>query len=476
MSNVTIRGTRENRQVSRSAIDQLAASLKGTLLEPGQPGYNEARTIWNAMIDRNPALIVRCGNAADVAAAVRFARENDLLLGVRGGGHNIGGNGICEGGVQIDFSALNSVQVDAQARRARVEPGATLADVDRETQRYGLAVPVGINSTTGIAGLTLGGGFGWISRKYGLTIDSLASAEVVTADGRLRRVNSLQEPDLFWAIRGGGGNFGVVTSFEFQLHPLGPDVVAGLIVHPFKDARAVLQSYREACARMPDDLTCWVVMRKAPPLPFLPAEVHGTEVVVLAVCYIGDPAQSEKVLAPLRAIGKPIAEQIGTVPFTGWQAGFDALLTPGARNYWKSVDFAELSDGALSAMLDGVSRLPDPQCEIFIAQMGGATARVPSDATPFAHRSAPFAMNVHARWNDPARDADCVAWARRVYENVRPHAIEGVYVNFLTAEEGDRVQPAYGDNYDRLVDIKNLYDPTNLFRLNQNIRPTAAYV
>ncbi len=473
MQTVRIRGLEEDREISRSALDQLRSEISGSLLEPGAPGYDDARSIWNGMVDRRPGLMVRCASAGDVVAAVRFARDHELLVAVRGGGHNIAGNAVCNGGLQINLSAMRAVRVDADARTVRVEPGATLADLDRETQRFGLAVPVGINSTTGIAGLTLGGGFGWASRKYGLTIDSLVAAEMVTADGQLRRVNQQVEPDLFWAIRGGGGNFGVITSFEFRLNPVGPEVLAGLIVHPFKDATSVLRYYRDFCARAPEELTCWVVMRQAPPLPFLPPEVHGTEVLVLAVCYIGsDLKEGERALAPLRAFGNPIAEHVGPSPYTGWQSAFDPLLTPGARNYWKSVDFAELNDGAINAMVLGVGQLPDGQCEVFIAQMGGATARVAPEATAYTHRSAPFSMNVHGRWSDPTKDTECVSWARSVFENVRPHAIEGVYVNFMTEEEGDRVRPAYGINYDRLVEIKNRYDPINLFRMNQNIRPS----
>jgi FAD/FMN-containing dehydrogenase len=472
MSSVAIRGLDEGRSIPRSAVAGMSAKLKGKLLEPDAPGYDEARAIWNAMIDRRPGLIVSCASADDVVAAVRFACKHELLVAVRGGGHNIAGNAVCDGGLQINLSALKAVRVDARARTASVEPGATLADVDRETQKHGLALPVGINSTTGIAGLALGGGFGWTSRKFGLTVDNLVAADIVTADGRLRRVDAQNEPDLFWAIRGGGGNFGVVTTFEFRLHPVGPEVWAGLIVHPIANARAVLQHYRDFCSSAPDELTTWVVMRQAPALPFLPVDVHGTEVCILAVCYLGDADAGARALAPLRQYGSPIAEAIGPTPFTAWEASFDPLLTPGARNYWKSVDFAELSDGAIDAMLDGVASLPDAQCEVFIPQLGGAIARVAADATAYTFRSAPFGMNVHARWSDPQKDELCVAWARRVFQNVRPYASEGVYINFMTEEESERVQPAYGSNYDRLVEIKNRYDPLNLFRMNQNIRPS----
>ena len=354
-----------------------------------------------------------------------------------------------------------------------MEPGVTLGEMDNETQAHALATPVGINSTTGVAGLTLGGGFGWLSRKYGLTADNLVSADVVTADGRLLQASAEENPVLFWGIRGGGGNFGIVTSFEFQLHPVGPEVLSGLIVHPFSAAGDVLRHYRDFCAQAPDELTVWVVMRKAPPLPFLPEEVHGTEVVILAALYSGEMAEGERALQTLREFGDPIADVISPHLYTGFQAAFDPLLTPGARNYWKSHDFLELSDELLNSVLPFVERLPSPECEVFFAQMGGATSRVPAEATAYQHREAEFIMNVHGRWQDADDDEVCVGWSRELFDAATPHATGGVYVNFMTEEEGDRVQAAYGPSYDRLVELKAKYDPDNLFRLNQNIRPGA---
>ena len=461
-------------KLDAETVEQFAAGLRGTVLAPGSDGYDASRTIWNAMIDRKPGLIVECAGAADVARAVRFARDHDLMVSVRSGGHNIAGSAVCDGGMMISLAGMKSIRVDPTARRAWVEPGNTLGDVDKETQAYALALPVGINSTTGIAGLTLGGGFGWLSRKHGLTIDSLISADVVTADGQLVRASAEENSDLFWGIRGGGGNFGIVTAFEFGLHPVGPEVLSGLIVHPISAAADVLRQYREFCATAPDEVTVWVVMRRAPPLPFLPPEVHGTEVLVLAALYAGPMADGEKALAPLRAIGKPIADVISPHPFTGFQAAFDPLLTPGARNYWKSHDFLALEDGLLDSLLEYVGTLPDPQCEIFIAHMGGATNRVPTDATAYRHRDAEFVMNVHGRWSDARHDARCIEWCRNLFETASPYATGGVYVNFMTEEEDGRVQAAYGASYQRLVELKRKYDPTNLFRLNQNIRPDAA--
>ncbi len=457
--------------VDAAALDALAGRLRGAMLREGDASYDGARAVWNAMIDRRPGLTIRCAGASDVREAVRFARDNQLLVAVRGGGHNIGGSGVCDGGLMIDLSPMKSVRVDAAARHAWVEPGATLADVDKETQAFGLVVPTGINSTTGIAGLTLGGGFGWITRKFGLTLDNLIAADVVTADGEIVRASATENPDLFWALRGGGGNFGIVTAFEFRLHRMGPQVLSGLVIHPFADAVPVLKEYREAIDPAPDELTCWVVMRKAPPLPFVPAEWHGKEVLVLAMCHCGDLQQGEKATARLRAIGTPIVDVVGPHPFTGWQQAFDPLLTPGARNYWKSHDFVGLPDAALEIVSGAVRKLPGPECEIFIGHVGGAAGRVPAHATAFPQRSTHFVMNVHARWREPELDRTCIDWARGLYEAAGPHAAGTAYVNFMPADEVDRVEAAYAGNYRRLSELKRRYDPMNLFRMNQNVRP-----
>jgi FAD/FMN-containing dehydrogenase len=457
--------------IAAATLAMLRGKLRGTAVLPGEEGYDAARTLWNAMIDRRPALVVRCLGAADVMLAVNFAATEGLLFSVRGGGHNIAGNAVCDGGLLIDLSLMKSVQVDPLARTARVEPGALLSDFDKEAQAFGLATSLGINSTTGVAGLALGGGFGWTTRKFGLTVDNLISAQVVTADGKLLRASASENADLFWALRGGGGNFGVVTSFEFKLHPLGPEVLSGLIVHPFAEARELLSQFRRVIANAPDELTVWAVMRKAPPLPFIPAEWHGKNVLIFAACYSGDMKEGEQAVKPLRALGKPIADVIGPHPFTGWQAAFDPLLTPGARNYWKSHDFADLSDAAIKVIVDAASRLPSPECEVFIAHVGGAMGRVAPDAMAWSNREAHFVMNAHTRWRDPAEDAVCIAWARGLSDATAPFATGSVYVNFMPDDEKGRIEKAYGQNYRRLAEIKRRYDPNNLFRMNQNIRP-----
>jgi FAD/FMN-containing dehydrogenase len=458
-------------RVQAGKLEELKKGFQGEVILPGDRAYDDARTIWNAMIDKRPAVIARCAATADVVRAVGFARDNGLVLAVRGGGHNIAGNAVCDDGLVVDLSRMKAAQVDPTRRRATIEAGATLAELDAATQAHGLATPVGINSTTGIAGLTLGGGFGWLSRKYGMTIDNLTSAEVVTAAGRVLRASAAEHPDLFWALRGGGGNFGVVTRFEFALHPVGPNVLSGLIVYSATEAKRVLEQYREFVAKAPDELAVWTVLRQAPPLPFLPERVHGTPIVALALIYAGEPAEGEALIAPLRKFGAPVGEMVGVQPYTAWQQAFDPLLTPGARNYWKSHNFATLQDGLFDAVLTALRALPSPQCEIFIGALGGATMRPAADATAYPNRDARFVMNVHGRWETPAEDARGIAWARSFFNAAAPFADGSVYVNFMTADEGDRVRAAYGPNYARLAQVKRTYDPQNLFRTNQNIAP-----
>jgi FAD/FMN-containing dehydrogenase len=330
---------------------------------------------------------------------------------------------------------------------------------------------VGINSTTGIAGLTLGGGFGWLTRKYGMTIDNLVSANVTTADGDSLRASEHENDDLFWAIRGGGGNFGAITQFEFELHPVGHEILAGLIVFPFSQAKQVLTQYREFIESAPEELNVWTVLRRAPPLPFLPEEVHNEEIVALAVFYAGAIADGEKLVQPLRGYGRVLGEHVGPQPYTQWQQAFDPLLTPGSRNYWKSHNFTELSDGALDSMIEYAGQLPSSQCEIFVGLIAGAANRRPSNATAYGHRDARFVMNVHGRWDELADDKRCITWARDFFKASAPFASAGAYINFMTDDEQERIASAYGANYDRLLEIKYKYDPENIFHVNQNIKP-----
>ncbi|MGH9807500.1 MAG: FAD-binding oxidoreductase, partial [Terriglobia bacterium] len=454
------------KQLPKANIGEFRAHFRGDVLLPGDAAYDEVRQIWNAMIDRQPALIARCTSAQDVVQSVNFAREQELLVSIRGGGHNIAGNAVCDDGLMIDLSLMKSVQVDAKARRANVQPGCTLADFDAVAQAQGLATPLGINSTTGVAGLTLGGGFGWLSRKYGMTIDNLLSADVVMADGSQVRASESENADLFWGLRGGGGNFGIVTSFEFQLHPVGPNVLSGLIVFPFDQAKSVITQFARFTETMPDELNVWMVTRKAPPLPFLPEAVHGKEMVALALCYAGEPSKGEKLIEPLRGFGTAHGEHIGVQPFVAWQQAFDPLLAKGARNYWKSHNFSRLSEGAIDAIIEYASKLPSPQCEIFIGTIGGQTTRVAPDAMAYSSRDANYVMNVHGRWESAAEDAAVITWAREFFAKSKPFASGGAYINFLTEEETDRIESAYGPVYNLLVALKKKYDPTNFFRMN----------
>jgi len=457
--------------ISEDQLEALQGQLRGALIQPGDAGYDESRTLWNAMHDRKPGLVVRALGTGDIRAAVNFARENKLRIAVKGGGHQIAGLAVADGALLLDLGQMRAVHVDPDARTVQVDPGALLSDIDRETELYGLAMPLGINSTTGISGFTLGGGFGWTTRKFGLTIDNLLSAIVVTADGKILRTSETEHPDLFWAIRGGGGNFGVVASFEFRLHRLGPEILSGLIVHPMDDAPELMAKWRDICAKAPDELTVWTVLRKAPPLPFLPEEWHGREILVFGACYAGDMAEGEVAMKELRSLGNPIADVISPHPLHGWQAAFDPLLTPGARNYWKSHDFTSFSDEAIAVILDAARNLPDPQTEIALAHLGGAMTRVAPDAMAWPQRAAHFTMNVHTRWEDPAKDDHCIGWARGLFDDSAPYSAGTVYVNFIPGDEEGRVREAYGDNLDRLRKVKATYDPENLFRVNHNIEP-----
>jgi len=461
------------RQMRQADIDALSGRISGGLLGRGDKGYDDARKVWNATVDHRPALIARCMSDADVQAAVRFAGEQRMRLSVRGGGHHIAGNAVVEGGLTIDLSGWRSVAVDAARRTARVAPGALLADFDREAQAHGLATPLGINSTTGVAGLTLGGGFGWLTRSFGLTVDNLLGVSLVAADGTLHQVSATSEPELFWALRGGGGNFGVVTSFEFRLHPVGPEVWSGLVVYAGAQARQVLRAWRDFNAGAPEALSVWAVLRKAPPLPFIPAEHHGRDVVIFPLLYAGDMAAGEKAAAPVATFATPIGTHLGPTPYAGFQQAFDPLLTPGGRNYWKSNNFASLSDTAIDLVIEAAKAEPGPECEVFLAQLGGAMARVDAAATAFVGRDAAYIMNVHGRWADTADDKRVRDWARKVFTDSAPHATGGGYVNFLTEDEGERVAATYGANYTRLQAVKQRYDPTNLFRANLNIAPQA---
>ncbi|MFH5831217.1 FAD-binding oxidoreductase [Halalkalibaculum sp. DA384] len=457
--------------LEKKLIEELKSTIAGTIILPDDPTYNKARTIWNGMIDKKPALIVQVADTQDVPVAVNFARKNRLELSVLGGGHHIAGNSLAENGLTIDFSNMKKVQVDPEKRRAYVEPGATLADFDKATQAHGLATPTGINSTTGMAGLTLGGGFGWLTRQYGLTVDNLVSADVVSAGGKAIKASEEENPDLFWALRGGGGNFGVVTGFEFNLHNMGPEVFAGLMVFPFHQAKNVLRQYNEFSQSAPRELNVWVVLRHAPPLPFLPDDVHGKMVLVLAIFYNGEADKGEKLVDFLRGFGNPVGEHTGMQPYTQWQQAFDPLLTPGLRNYWKSHNFETVTDELIGSLVKFAGTIPSPHTEIFLGSISGLQNEIPAEATAYPLRHARYIMNVHGRWEDESDDDRLIGWAREVYNATKPYAAGGAYVNFMTEDENNAVASAYGANYERLVVLKQKFDPENLFHMNQNIKP-----
>jgi len=458
--------------LDKETIRTLEASLGGELLRQGDGGYDEVRRIWNGMIDRHPALIARCTGTADVIEVVRFARENGLLLSVRSGGHNIAGHAVCEGGLMIDLSPMKGIWVDPASRTARAQPGVTLGELDRETQVHGLAAVLGFISTTGIAGLTLGGGFGYLSRKHGWTTDNLLSVEIVTAEGQLVRASADENEDLFWAVRGGGGNFGVVTSFEYELHPVGSRVLAGLILHPLEDVDEVFPFYRSFATRAPEELTTFMFFRLAPPAPFVSEEWRGKPVIGIGACHTGDVEQAGEDLASLKGFGNPIADVIVEKSYCEQQSMLDATQPPGRHYYWKSEYLPGIEEGMAPTIAKHVRGITSPHSAVFLFHLGGAIGCRAEGETATGNRDVEFVLNVMASWEPGPAEAH-VGWARALWEELRRYSTGGVYVNFLTEEEGaERLEAAYrGTNYARLAELKAVYDPANLFKHNQNIKP-----
>jgi len=459
--------------LSRETINLFRESFQGTIITAIDDEYDEARKVWNGMFDKHPTVIARCLSTSDVINAVNFARTNNLLIAVRGGGHNSAGNATCDDGIIIDLSLMRRVNVDKNNNSARVDGGALLGDVDRETQLYGMAVSAGIVSHTGVGGLTLGGGFGWISRKYGLSIDNLISAELVTAEGKLLTASQNENADLFWGIRGGGGNFGIATSLTFNCATIGKEVFSGLIVKKFENAQEYIRFHREYVRGLPDEMTVWMIIRKAPPLPFLSEKVHGKLVIIVPFVWLGTAEDGEKLIKPIQDMNESHGVHFGMTPWPAWQSAFDGLVAHGARNYWKSHHLKDLPDGCVDQILSFAETLPSDECDIFIPHMEGAPSRIAADATAFSHRSTPFLLNIHTRWRDNGDDERCISWAKKFHESTDPFA-KGVYVNFLSEEGEERVKEAYTDSvWKKLVQLKDKYDPTNLFSLNQNIKPSS---
>jgi FAD/FMN-containing dehydrogenase len=452
-------------EISADAFQAFKTAFRGTLLAPDDAAYDETRQVWNAMIDRRPALIARCSGTVDVVRAVQFAREHRIVSSVRGGGHNIAGLAVCDGGLMIDLSLLRGVWVDAAERVCRAQAGCTLADVDRETQLHGLAAVLGFVSATGIAGLTVGGGFGYLTRRHGWTCDNVISMDVVTAEGKVVRASADENADLFWALRGGSGNFGIVTSFEYRLHAVGPEILGGAIAWRADESREVLEAYRELSAKAPRDLTSVAVLRTAPPAPWLPKDVHGQPIVALFVCHTGPAAQGEAWLAALRAVGKPVADIVTRRPYTQMQSLLDATQPKGRRYYWKSHYLPGIDARAIDVAIDHARRLPSPHSAIVLFQIGGALNELPADHCPAGNRDAAYVLNITASWERAEDDAANMRWARECFEAARPCATGGTYVNFLNAEDGaERVEAAYGAPVlHKLAALKRHYDPDNLF-------------
>jgi len=456
------------------AVDALRASLRGPLLRAGEAGFDEARAVWNAMIDRRPALVARALGVADVLACIRFAREHGVALSIKGGGHNIAGLAVVEGGLMIDTSLMRGVWVDPVARVARAQPGCLLGDVDRETQLHGLAAVLGFVSATGTTGLTLGGGFGYVSRRFGWTSDNVRAMELVTADGRCVRASEETNADLFWGLRGGGGNFGVVTGIEYELHPIGPEIVGGGVAWRAEEAPAVLDMVREAAAAAPPELTLVAAIRKAPPAPWLDRDVHGRLIVLVIACHTGRPEDGEALVAPIKSFGRPVGDILQRRPYVTQQALLDATQPKGRRYYWKSEYLPGLDRELLAKVVEHGERIASPHSAVILFQLGGAIRRLPADHSAVGNRDAEAVLNVTASWEKADEDETHVEWARSAWRDMRRFSTGGTYVNFLTEEETDeRIRAAYGGNLDRLVEIKTRWDPENLFRVNKNIRPAA---
>ena len=460
----TLTGT--NVVLPEATVDEFKASLRGQLILPGDIGYDEARAIWNGMIDKYPALIARCAGVSDVINSVKFARANNLLVAVRGGGHSFPGNSVCDDGLMIDLSLMWSVRVDPDKRTARAEGGVKWSELDHETQEFGLATTGGTVSTTGIAGLTLGGGVGWICRKHGLSVDNLLSADVVTAEGKFLTASATENADLFWGLRGGSGNFGIVTSFEYQLHPVGPVVLAGLLIHPLEKAREVLRFYQEFVNDVPDELMTSAGFAKSP---------EGEPIFVIIVCYNGTIEEGEKILRPLREFGAPLEDLIDPMAYTTLQSMLDDDAPPGIRNYIKTNFMKAIDDDAAVILVERFKSAPSRYTVVNLFQLGGAVSRVGKEDTAFYHRDAGYHVFMSTAWEDAADDEKNFRWIRETWSAMQRFSPAGVYVNEMGDEQEslERIKEAYGGNtYERLVSLKNKYDPTNFFRLNPNIKPT----
>jgi FAD/FMN-containing dehydrogenase len=457
--------------IDESLVKGFQTTLHGTLIRHGDNTYENARKVWNGMVDKYPSAIVYCVDIDDVIKAVNFARNNNLLVAVRSGGHNVAGNSVCDDGIVVDLSLMKKIEIDAASCTALAQTGLTLGEFDRETQGFGLATPLGIVSRTGMAGLTLGGGIGWLMRKHGLTCDNLLSVDVITADGRLVTANDNENPDLFWGVRGGGGNFGVVTKFKFQLHPV-EQVIGGMVLYQASKAKEVFRFYRNYIATIPDEMTTMLAFLTAP-TPFLPERIHGDPLIAIHVCYTGTIESGKSILEPIRAFDRPVADMIKVMSYVDVQCMLDSGASSGLQNYWKSSYLRTFDDKVMEIIIEYFNNTPSHMTQIHIQHMQGAVCRRGENETAFSHRNALCVLNIVSKWNDPSDSVENINWTRELSDSLKPFS-SGVYVNFLGDEGEDAVKAAYNPlNFRRLVALKNKYDPANLFSLNQNIKPTA---
>jgi FAD/FMN-containing dehydrogenase len=459
-------------ELSQDVLDGFKMRLKGPVFIAGDTGYDESRTVWNAMIDRRPAIVVRCLGVADVIACIRFAREHNLLICVKGGGHNIAGLATADGALMLDMSLMRGVWVDPHRKVAHAQSGCLLGDVDRETQVHGLATVLGFISLTGITGLTLGGGFGYLTRRWGWTSDSVIGMDVVTADGRLVRASSDENADLFWGLRGGGGNFGVVTGIDYVLYPVGPEVVGGIVAWPASEAPRVLELYRTLAEKAPPELTLVAMMRPAPPAPWLPKDMHGKPIVAMIACHSGKPEEGEKAVAPIKSFGKPIGDVLVRRPYTQMQSMLDATQPKGRRYYWKSEYISRIELALCEKVIAHAARIPSPYSAVIFFQIGGALNQLGEEHSPVGNRDARYVLNVAGSWERASDDKANIEWAREAWGDMKSFSTGGTYINFLTEDEGtDRIEAALGKGLKRLAEVKARWDPENAFRTNRNIKP-----
>ena len=466
--------TMDGREIDlqQEAVDSFKKRLRGPVIAPGEAGYAESRAVWNSMIDKKPALVVRCLGTADVIACVQFAREHRLLLCIKGGGHNIAGLATADDALMLDMSLMRGVWVDPQRKVARAQAGCLLGDVDRETQVHGLAAVLGFVSLTGITGLTLGGGFGYLTRRWGWTSDTVVGVELVTADARLVRASSDENADLFWGLRGGGGNFGVVTGIDYEVHPVGPEVVGGVVAWPAAAAPAVLELYRTLAAKAPPELTLVALMRPAPPAPWLPKDMHGKPIVALLACHSGNPAEGEKLVAPIKSFGTPIGDVLVRRPYEQMQSLLDATQPKGRRYYWKSEYLSSIEPALCEKVIAHAARIPSPHSAVVLFQIEGALNRLEQGHSPVGNRDARYVLNVAGSWEQAAEDRANIDWVRGAWNDMKSFSTGGTYVNFLTEDEGpERIAAALGKGRRRLAEVKAKWDPQNMFRTNRNIEP-----